>query len=187
MPETCADKVVVSILSEDRPGIVYGVTKALAEQACRLLEVSQTRLQSEFAAIFIASIPQGQTVQGLKEALDRDLEHLNLTVGVKPFKPAPHPWSMDAEPLVITLRGRDRLDLISGFTGVIYGFDVNIEQLKAIPHVDDADHVIIAFEVSVPRGVHQPAFREALRIKAEELGMDVSIQHRDIFEAIHRI
>ena len=72
-------------------------------------------------------------------------------------------------------------------TGVIAGFDVNIENLKAIGLTDDPSRVVIVFEVAVPLGVHRPAFREALRFKAEELGMELSVQHRDIFEAIHRL
>ena len=47
--------------------------------------------------------------------------------------------------------------------------------------------MVIVFEVAVPIKVHRPAFREALKWKAEEFGMELSVQHRDIFEAIHRI
>jgi glycine cleavage system transcriptional repressor len=70
---------------------------------------------------------------------------------------------------------------------VIAGFEVNIENLRAIALQDVPSRVVIVFEVAVPQSVHRPAFREALRWKAEELGLELSVQHREIFEAIHRL
>jgi glycine cleavage system transcriptional repressor len=180
-------KVVVSVLGDDGPGIVYAVSKVLNELACNILEVSQTILQTEFAGIFIASMPDGLTQNGLLENLDKELAPRNLTPAVKDFKPPANPSVVESEPFVITLRGRDRLGIIPGITGVIAGFDVNIENLKAITQKDDTSQVIIALEVAVPKTVHRAAFREALKLKADELGMDLSVQHRDLFEAIHRI
>jgi glycine cleavage system transcriptional repressor len=43
------------------------------------------------------------------------------------------------------------------------------------------------YEVDIPATVDQNLFREALRGRGIELGLDISLQHRDIFEAIHRV
>ena len=180
-------KVVVSVLGDDGPGIVYAVSRVLNESGCNIMEVSQTILQTEFAGIFIVSMPDGLTMEGLLGSLNQEMEPRRLTAAVKDYKPPVNPAVVDSEPFVITLRGRDRLGIIPGITGVIAGFDVNIENLKAIAQKDDTSQVIIALEVAVPKTVHRAAFREALKFKADELGMDLSVQHRDLFEAIHRI
>ena len=51
-------KVVITVLGQDRPGIIARVSKVLFQQDCNLENVSQTILQSEFSGIFIASIPE---------------------------------------------------------------------------------------------------------------------------------
>jgi glycine cleavage system transcriptional repressor len=43
------------------------------------------------------------------------------------------------------------------------------------------------YEVDVPPDTDPQGFRLALRKRAEELGLTLSLQHRDIFEALHRI
>jgi glycine cleavage system transcriptional repressor len=180
-------KAVVSILGEDRPGIVHAVSRALFQAECNILEVSQTILSTEFAGIFLVVMPQGLNHADLLSRLKEEVDPMHLTAGVKEFKPPADLTVVQSEPFVITLRGRDRLGIIPEFTGVIAGFDVNIENLKAITQEDEDQGVVIAFEVAVPKTVHRPAFREALRHKAEELELELSVQHRDIFEAIHRI
>ncbi|MDR2945360.1 MAG: hypothetical protein LBV79_01240, partial [Candidatus Adiutrix sp.] len=52
---------------------------------------------------------------------------------------------------------------------------------------DESRRVVMFFEISVPREVNQRAFRQALNMVAEGLGLEMSLQHRDIFEAIHRL
>ncbi|MBF0528641.1 MAG: ACT domain-containing protein [Deltaproteobacteria bacterium] len=181
------NKVVISVLGEDRPGIVHRVSKILAEQSCNILEVSQTILQSEFAGIFIASMPEGLGKASLEAALTEDLSQSGIIAAVKEFKEGMSGSAPEAEPYVITLSGQDRLGIIPNISAVIAGFEVNIENLKAITQKEDPSQVVIVFEVAVPKTVHRTAFREAVKWKAEELGLDLSVQHRDIFEAIHRV
>lgn len=180
-------KAVVSVLGEDGPGIVYDITKVLSDRGCRILEISQTILQTEFAGIFVVSMPEPLTKDVLRDGLDEELNPRGLNVNVKDFRMPAAPWNVESEPFVITLRGRDQVGIIPEFSGVIAGFEVNIENLKAIALPDDPGGVVLAFEVAVPKVVHQPAFREALKFKSDELGLEMSLQHRDIFEAIHRI
>ena len=41
--------------------------------------------------------------------------------------------------------------------------------------------------MDVPADIDRQAFRAALRERARELGLDVNLQHREIFEQIHRV
>lgn len=179
-------KVVISILGEDRPGIVHAVSKALCDLACNILEVSQTILQTEFAGIFIVSMPEELTQERMQETLREALDPIGISAFIKDYKPSGGLFVEETEPFVVSLTGEDQLGIIPGIAGVISGFNVNIESLKAISR-SDGSGVVLVFEVAVPRDVHRPAFREALRWKAEEFSMELSVQHRDIFEAIHRI
>lgn len=181
------EKVIVTILGEDKPGIVYGITNAFYDLGCNILEVSQTTLQTEFAGIFVVKVPSNATPETFHQRLGEEAERIGVSVSVKDLKLSDGPAPPVSEPYVITLRGLDRMGIIPEFTGVIAGFDVNIDHFKAIKIKNDTDHVIIAFEVSVPVTVHRPAFREALVFKANELDLEINVQHRDIFEAMYRL
>ena len=43
------------------------------------------------------------------------------------------------------------------------------------------------YEVDIPQSADQQALRRDLREKAQSLSLDISIQHKLIFEAINRV
>ena len=43
------------------------------------------------------------------------------------------------------------------------------------------------FEVALPLSLDRSAFRRTLEDKARGMGLRVGMQHRDIFEALHRV
>ena len=181
-------KVVICVLGADRPGIVAAVSKVLFENRCNIEDVSQTILQSEFAGIFIATIPEVLTVDALRRRLDERLAPLNLAALVRPVSSRPAYEPPPSEPFVVITIGPDRLGLVAGITEVMARFGVNITNLRAaFRGGTDPHRNVMIYEVDIPLDIDQQAFREALREKAQQLGLDLSLQHKDIFEAIHRI
>ncbi len=182
-------KLVISILGRDCPGIVAAVSKVLFDSGCNVEDVTQTRLQSEFASIFIISMPEGISPDDLHGSMNGALEPLGLQVSMRPLENQGLPADAEPyEPFVITTTGPDRLGLVSGVTEVMALFRVNITNLKALFRGgEDPSKNTMIYEVEIPAGMEQDSFREALFRRAEELGLDLSIQHREIFEAINRI
>ncbi|MDR1045692.1 MAG: hypothetical protein LBP33_11350 [Candidatus Adiutrix sp.] len=189
-------KVLVTIISHDRPGIIYQVSRALADNRVTVVEVSQTTLMGEFAGLFSCVMPAPADLDEFSRVLGRALEGTGLAHWVTDA--SGNGRSPDAdhgrhEPYVVTVRGRDRPDIIPEFSGAMAGFDVNIDNLRAVARPPEAEggdgghQVLMFFELSVPQAVNQGAFRQALNLIAEDLGMEMSLQHRDVFEAIHRI
>jgi glycine cleavage system transcriptional repressor len=84
---------------------------------------------------------------------------------------------------------RRRQGIVPELASILSGFEVNIDNMRAIALASDNGQspVVLVFEVTVPASVHQNALRQALFLKAEELGLSASIQHRKIFEAINRL
>ena len=183
-------KVVISILGSDCPGIVAAVSRILSENHCNIENASQTTLQTEFAAIFIVSMPEDLHPDDLLSRLRRGLKPLGLYAFLKPMGPAREPQAPGlSEPFVITSTGPDSLGLIATLTEIMARFRANITNLKALARKSAEDfgqNSVVIYEVDVPLSIDQKAFRQALRERAEELRLDLSIQHRDIFEAIHR-
>ena len=183
------NKAILSILGHDRPGIVAAVSRVLFEQNCNIENVSQTTLQSEFAGIFIVSMPADLSRQSLHQGLKEQMAPLGLEVHITSLKPSPAPIPVpECESYIITTKGPDRKGLVAGISEVIAKFEGNITNLQAVfKGGDDPGDNIMIYEIDVPAQIDQQALYQALRRRAQELKLEIDIQHRNIFEAIHRI
>ena len=183
-----ARKVVVFVFGPDRPGIIAAVSETLYRERCNLEDVSHTTLQAQFVGLFIASLPSGAREEDLLFALQGSLASMRLFVhlrgldAARAFEPPP------SDPFVITTVGPDRPGLVAGITGVLAHYGVNIDNMKAVQRGGEEHREFVMFyEVAVPAAVDHRRFREALATKAAELGLDVNLQHRDIFEQVNRV
>ena len=183
------NKVILSILGHDRPGIVAAVSKILFEQNCNIENVSQTTLQFEFAGIFIVSIPADLSRQSLHQSLNAQMAPLGLEVHVTSLKPSTAPVSApECESYIITTKGPDRKGLVAGISEVIAEFGGNITNLQAVfKGGDDPGDNIMIYEIDVPAQIDRQALYRKLKRRAKQLTLEIDIQHRNIFEAIHRI
>jgi glycine cleavage system transcriptional repressor len=184
------NKIILAVLGQDRPGIVAAVTGILFEQNCNIENVSQTILQTEFAGIFIVSMPQNGSLEILQTVLDTKLTPMGLHAHIEPVttKPAAAMPPISTEPFVITTKGPDRKGLVAGISAVIARHGVNITNLQAVfKGGDDPGANIMIYEVDVPIDIDRQSLHQDLREKARSLALDISIQHRNIFKTINRI
>jgi glycine cleavage system transcriptional repressor len=181
-------KIIVSVFGHDRPGIIAAVSQVLFNSGCNLEDVSQSILQTEFAGMFIASCPVPATPGQLNDRLGEKLAPMGLSVLLREVEAAGVWDPPPSEPFVITTMGPDRPGLVAGITELLAQWGVNISNLKAVFRGGDNPHEnTMIYEVDIPASVEQNFFREALQERGTELGLDVSLQHREIFEAINRI
>lgn len=181
-------KTVVFILGPDGPGIIAAVARTLFEQGCNLEDVSQTSLQGQFVGIFVAIPGAGTGGDTLAAALRGRLEPLGLFVHLRELGAPAAPPARPAEAYVITTVGPDRPGLVAGIAGLLAEHGANITNLKALTRgAEGAQEYVTFYEVDVPAAADRLAFRTALRARAQELGLDVNLQRREIFEQVHRI
>ena len=196
--------IAVSILGPDRPGVVHLVSATLSGLRCNIEEISQTILQGQFAAIFIADMPDDISQDKVHSTLVKAIaaRDMSLSVIVRPLRGDDGEEPFDggpSEPFVITVDGGDRLDMVSAFTRIFAEHKVNIENMKAVmPDAPEAEaagaptdaparRALLMFEVALPLSLARSAFRRTLEDKARGMGLRVGMQHRDIFEALHRV
>jgi glycine cleavage system transcriptional repressor len=186
-------RLLATVVGLDRTGIVYSVSNVLLDHGCALSEVSQTTLLGQFAGLFSFSSPEGLDREVLASDLNAALETVGMTAWVTPIEGGPSGPPADSEPYVITLTGPDSPLLIPNVTAAIWSFGVNIDNLRSIALSPPdgggvaSGPVVLVLEITVPPFVSMNAFRQSLALAAEEVGTEISLQHRDIFEAIHRI
>ncbi|MDM8542350.1 ACT domain-containing protein [Desulfococcaceae bacterium HSG9] len=183
------NKVIISVLGQDRPGILAAVTKILLERDGNVENVSQTILQNQFVGIFIVSVPDHIKTDALKDELNLSVKHLDLDIHVKQlvYDETYYP-PVKSEPFIITTKGLDRKGLVAGITATVAYYGVNVTNLQAIFKGGDnpGDNIMI-YEVDIPVDIDQQELEDALRTQAQSLGLTISIWHRNIFKAINRI
>ncbi len=182
-------KVIVSVLGKDRPGIVCKVASVMASHGCNIEDISQTVLQGEFCGMFVLSLPDGFSLSSLKEVLERELSPENLQVLCKTLEDgSPRSTESATEPFVVVSIGRDRVGLIAAISCIMYSYGVNITNLKFINRTPAfPEKTITIYEVDIPQQVRLSEFVEELEERARELELDITVQHKRIFEDTCRI
>ncbi len=183
------NKLVVSVIGLDCPGVVYLVSSTLSGLECNIEEVSQTILKGQFAAIFVVRKPEELEDAVMENILTKAIADKNmlLSVTIRPFEQGCRFSGGESEPFVVTVDGEDRLEIISAISGIFAEHMVNIENLKAIMPDPDQRHALLVFEIALPLSIDRSALRRTLEDRAHSMGLRLSMQHRDIFEAVHRV
>ena len=82
---------MVSVYGADQPGIVYRVTRELASQGINITDLNTKLIGSEAEPVYVmmleASLPQGQTPEGLEAMLADLKKELQVEIGVRVITP----------------------------------------------------------------------------------------------------
>ena len=75
------DRIIITAFGENRTGILAGLTGALAQYNCDILDLTQKLMQEFFTVMFLVDISNATTnFESLKETLIKKGEELNLKV-----------------------------------------------------------------------------------------------------------
>lgn len=181
-------KFVLSVIGKDKPGILAKISGILFTHGCNIEDVSQTILQTEFASIFIVHNPGEHPLDEIGRSLNEALDGMELSAHLRPMAQAALVQVPSTQPFVITTRGVDKPGTIAAVTGAIASLSCNVVNFRAIITQDEGvDEMIMIFEVDMPEGVEHRNLRRVMQETCGALGLDVSVQHREIFETIHRV
>lgn len=179
------DRTNVAVFGLDRPGVIAAISNVLTRSGVNLEQVNQMTLHGQFALMCVVQKPRGLSNEAIQQALEEEIRRrrYDQAVLVADFRePAEQP---EGEPYVVSVWGRDRNDIIANFSRIFSEHAINIESLRAFPIEDGAS--LQVFEVSIPMEVDRRALHRVLIDRAQAMGLRCNLQHRDIFEAIHRV
>lgn len=82
--ETDQNRAIITVLGEDRPGIVAAVSTELSERSANILDISQTILKGTFTMTMLVDLAQVKTdFSELKGALDALSERLGVQIRIQ--------------------------------------------------------------------------------------------------------
>ena len=164
---------MLTLVGQDRAGIVARLTHALFEGGCNLGEASMMRLGGNFTIMLM--VQHDGTVKSLAELVEPVAESLDLHLHVDRIEAYLH---KHIEPDVrITVHGADRAGIVSQVTGALAEAGLNILDLESdVAGSDDKPIYILHIEGVAREGVE--ALRSALAAIAET-GIEAKIQAID--------
>lgn len=167
--------VAITVIGEDRPGIVAGVTRSLYEAGCNLEDVSSTILRGHFAMMLIVGAPVELSAEDLEERLAPVAERMHLTVTVRPVREVdpevPGPTHM------VSVYGADRPGIVYRVAEVLAQAGVNVTDLNSrMIGTPDEPLYALMMEVAVTGERDLGADLQGVR---DELGVEVTVHPID--------
>jgi len=79
--KSAGKRIIITVVGQDRIGIIAGVTKVLADERINILDISQTIMQEFFTMILVADMTTSSVELGeLKEKLAQKGEELGVQI-----------------------------------------------------------------------------------------------------------
>ncbi|WP_321493070.1 ACT domain-containing protein [uncultured Desulfobacter sp.] len=182
------NKMIISVLAKDRPGIIASVTADLCDLGCNLKNVNQMILQNQFAGFFVVQAPEGVSCETISRELTLKEEDQGLTIHVRSLEEEPQEPVAETEIFLITTSGPDQKGLVAQLSAIIASFGANIVNLKAVfMGGSNPNENVMSYQVLITKQIDAPAMFAALREKARELNLDIRIQHKNIFDVTNKI
>ena len=173
-------KIIFSVTSSDRTGIVADVCQALLGLQGNLENVSQTVLQGYFSMILLASFPDGTEITAIQSALHEVQALKDCQIAVLPFveqKAAVANQSIDQDSYVLTASAQDRPGLLSGISRVVQKIGGNIIDLAC--HTDEETYTMM-FLIHLPQATDIAFLKQEIQKALPQVS--VGIRHEKLFE-----
>ena len=165
--------LVMTIIGEDRPGLVESVARLVTEHGGNWLESRMSRLGGQFAGILRVEVP-GEKEPALAAALE-GLGTQGLTVVIHRDQPAS--LASGARLSRLEIVGHDRPGIVSQISRALASYKVNVEELQtecASAPMTGEPLFIAKARIRIPETVDVAALRQMLEKIAADLIVEIS-------------
>lgn len=162
--------LAVTVIGNDRPGIVAGVTRALYELGCNLEDATSTILRGHFSMTLIVRTPE-EVAGRLENELEDVASELQLIVTARPVEEVREETSTPTH--MVSVYGADRPGIVYRVAELLASHGANITDLTSrVIGSEEAPVYALMLEVSIPEGA---AIGKPLADLKAELGVDVTV------------
>lgn len=172
---------LVTISSEDRPGITAALTETLSEYNVAILEAQQATIQGILALSFLIEM-DASTKEGITRALEEKAKELELNLKVMPFgKLKTRKKNLYA---LTCLTSIPRGDVLTQVSKILYQNNANIETIRQLT---GDDLVALELSVDVSDSYDIDKLKQEIIGVGKELGFDVALQKESVFRKSKRM
>jgi len=167
--------IVLTVVSDDRPGIVEELSEVIADHGGNWAESSMMSLAGKFAGILLVQLP-GENVEGFFAKL-KALESRGMQV-VAQLSDAP-PLADSGREHSIELVGQDRPGIVHEITEVLADFNINVQELETTVQsasMSGESLFMANARIFIPPTTDMEALQEKLEDLANELMVDIELE-----------
>ena len=179
---------VISIISRDRIGIIYDVTRAISKLEGNIADVRQSVLCGYFTMILLASFPPDVTQRSIERKLAEADSHSESAIEAVVRKADKNAVTSGASTpenaYVLTATGQDRVGFVALMTSFCVRHNINILDLSTTTS-DGAYVMILVIDLNHCASISD--VRHSLQQFSQENSIKAVLQHYDIFRALHEI
>ena len=170
-----SNSIVLTVIGEDRPGIVETLSEVLAANGGNWTQSSMSVLAGQFAGLLLASVPAGKADACIAalEALDAE----GLTVIARTTREPPQAQAFHE--FLLELVGNDHEGIVRDITQALKSHGVNIEELET--NVESAsmsggDLFKARVRLKAPVDVDPEQLQQDLEDIADELMVEIYLE-----------
>jgi len=164
----------VTVIGNDRTGIVAAVTRVLFEAGCNLEDATSTILSGHFSMMLIVSLPGGVTSSQIEKRLAQVASGFDLVITVRDVHEA-HLEVVEATH-VISVYGGDRPGIVYRVAEHLSAAGVNITDLSSRVIGSETSRVYaLMLEVAAGPEMTRAVLEDDLAELRQELGVDFSV------------
>ncbi len=179
---------VLSVMSSDHPGIVAGVSSAVAALGGNINSCSQTVLGGYFTFITLIDLPRDYVPEKLVEELRRFEAwgpDYHVIARRRDDNLSAASDTVDTESTyVITAFGKDREGIVMQFSRFLAGHDINITDLYGDRK---GEEFMLVAQLTIPKTVNIAHLKDDLEETGTEFGFTIRLQHNNIFVATNQL
>lgn len=167
--------IVLSVLCDDRPGVVEALSGVLSRHDGNWAESSMLSLAGKFAGILLAELPEAQA-DAFIESLGA-LESRGIKVVAE--RAATVATGEESRFVALELVGQDRPGIVHEITEVLARHAINVQELETTVQSASmsGERLFLAHaKVFIPASVDTEELRVELESLANELMVDVSLE-----------
>lgn len=173
--------MVISVMAKDRAGIVAEVTEGISALGGNLADLRESVLCGYFTMILVAGFPAGVGVAQVETALSgATASKVSVALHEGTLTELDHTRNA----YVLTAVGRDRIGLVAQVSRFCCNRGVNILDLAS--HVD-ADQYTMMLQIDLSQIQSMETFNDELASFGKKSGLNLVLQHNDIFRATNEI
>jgi len=168
--------IVLTIISEDHPGIVNTVSEVLYKHDGTWTESSMATLAGQFAGILLASVATGKADACVGELQALRDQGIHVVAHTSSEKPVP---VIETREYMLDLVGNDRRGIVHDITTILTRHDINVQHLETVVEsvaMGGGEIFRAQANLVIPQSVDIEALETELEDMANELMVDIRLE-----------